>query len=314
MAASSTLRPLSNAGFWWRGASRSTLAALLLTTTLAAPARSGSDPRVPAGRDPAGVAVALLGPGIDYRRPQVAERLARDGEGELIGWDFVDGDGTPFEPEKTCTAANCASATPSQAGGGRLLLAEARAVRLIVLRVRDGDRGALASAVSFAARSPARIVPVLAGAEGDAGPDWPLLLEASRRFSNLLFIVPAYGQPIRVPGFENVAPGNLIIVAPAMSDGTAAAAAAATQTPMADIAVVVDGPGLTEAASTRQAAEDATVRLAAIAARLSAAEPLLDAHGLKKRTLALAAPLPPPHSDRVRSGWIADPRRHFSAE
>src|SRR5215467_9057175 len=55
-------------------------------------------PPVPPGRDPGGVAVALIG--IDYTLPAVARRLARDGEGELIGWDLQDQDRKPFDSSK----------------------------------------------------------------------------------------------------------------------------------------------------------------------------------------------------------------------
>lgn len=57
-------------------------------------------PPVPPGRDPGGVAVALIGTGIDYTLPAVARRLARDGEGELIGWDLQDEDRKPFDTSK----------------------------------------------------------------------------------------------------------------------------------------------------------------------------------------------------------------------
>ena len=49
-------------------------------------------PKLPPGLDPGGVAIVLLTTGIDYTKPELAVRLARDGEGELIGWDAVDGD------------------------------------------------------------------------------------------------------------------------------------------------------------------------------------------------------------------------------
>ena len=57
----------------------------------AAPALA-ADPPVPLGQDAGGTAVAFMTTGIDYRDPAVAKALARDGEGELIGWDFVDDD------------------------------------------------------------------------------------------------------------------------------------------------------------------------------------------------------------------------------
>src|SRR5262245_39161047 len=69
------------------------LAALVLATAGAAQQRK---PPLPAGRDPGGVAIAFIGTGIDYTLPLIAQRLARDGEGELIGWDVVDNDNRPF--------------------------------------------------------------------------------------------------------------------------------------------------------------------------------------------------------------------------
>lgn len=55
-------------------------------------------PRVPVGIDPRGVRVAIIGTGVDYTVFSLAQRLARDGEGTLIGADFEAQDFLPFEP------------------------------------------------------------------------------------------------------------------------------------------------------------------------------------------------------------------------
>lgn len=55
-------------------------------------------PKLPPGVDPGGLAMAVIGDGIDYTRPEIATRLARDGEGELVGFDLVDRDRLPFAP------------------------------------------------------------------------------------------------------------------------------------------------------------------------------------------------------------------------
>lgn len=292
------------------------LGALLIVAvpSIPLPATASDDPRVPAGRDPGGVPVAIIGPGIDYRLPEVAQRLARDGEGELIGWDFVDNDLRPFEPSAICTPAPCGPDAPSRSLPPRRLLAEAGMSRLIVLRAADGARGALAAAIAFTSRSPARIVPTLASGPEGRGPDWTLLIEAARRFSNLLLVVPAYGPAIEVPGFEKVAIGNLLIVAPSTPTGEPLPARADPQPPFADIAVAIEAGAGETARGARELAEDAAARVAAIAARLSATEPLLDAHGLKREILKLAKPMAPHHDGRVRSGWIAEPSRHFRLE
>ena len=67
--------------------------ASLATVRIAFAQKPADKPRVPPGVDPGGVAVAIIGSGINYTRSRDrGKRLARDGEGEIIGWDFVDND------------------------------------------------------------------------------------------------------------------------------------------------------------------------------------------------------------------------------
>lgn len=281
---------------------------------------SGPEPKVPPSRDPGGVPVAMIGPGIDYRAPEIYQRLARDGEGDLIGWDFIDNDLKPFAPDPECPVQMCSTASSRwRENPVRLLLGEAGGSKLIVLRTKDGDRGTLAAAIAFAARSPARIVPTLARgavASGEpAGPDWRLMIEAARRFSNLLFIVPAYGPAINVAGFDSLPLGNLLIVTPVTPAGTVAVEHAGNPRPDADLAVSVDTTsGTSASASLEDHANRAVARVAAVAARLSAVDPIADALTMKQRILALAQPLPEASKGLARAGWLADPRRHFWLE
>ena len=140
-------------------------------------------PPLPPGRDPGGIAIALFSTGIDYTLPDVAARLARDGEGELIGWDAVDGDNRPLA-RRGAVAVNW--------GGDGTLLARALGAtgrRLIPVRVSPADPGSLAVAVAFLAATPARIVavPMWSAAE----PEWQPFRRAASRASGLLFIVAA---------------------------------------------------------------------------------------------------------------------------
>src|SRR4029078_9951193 len=82
-------------------------------------------PPLPPGRDPGGVAIALLTTGIDYTLPTIAGYLARDGEGEVIGFDPVDNDNRPFGGDGTTLAAN--------------LLDPAIGTRLVPVRVDPRD-------------------------------------------------------------------------------------------------------------------------------------------------------------------------------
>jgi subtilisin family serine protease len=154
---------------------RRTLAAtgLALLGVLAAGTTHAADPPLKPGRDPAGTAVAVLAQGFDYTQPEIASALARDGEGEAIAWDAVDGDHRPFAKESPGTGI----ARAVTARGG---------VRLVLVRVADGDRASLARAIAFAASTPARIVlvPLSDKTRGEI----EVLEAAARKFTALLFV------------------------------------------------------------------------------------------------------------------------------
>lgn len=152
---------------------------LLLFTPAEAASR---DPRVPPDVDPGGVAVALVCTGIDYTLPHIASRLARDGEGELIGWDFRDDDPLPFE-----------STSATLDGGGtalaQVILAEAPEARIIPVRIDPERPGSLLRAMAFVGQTPARIVLLAAGVTG--GGEQEQFREAAVQFGQLLIIIPA---------------------------------------------------------------------------------------------------------------------------
>lgn len=149
------------------------------------------DPRLPPGTDPGGVALALISTGIDYTLPEIAGRLARDGEGQLIGRDFVDDDPLPY-----------ASAEGDQGGRGaviaRAILAEAPSTRLIPVRIDPQKPGSVSEALAFVARTPARaalVDPVGSDGEGD------LMRKAAQEARHLLIVIPAAGA---LADLENV--------------------------------------------------------------------------------------------------------------
>jgi hypothetical protein len=152
------------------------LAFLLLV--LGAPAWA-QDPRLPAGKDPGGTAVVLMTHGLDYTRPEIAKLLARDGEGELIGWDFVDNDNRPFVKGAN-TMADVALAQAAGAAGG---------VRIVPVRIDPGDSVSLARAVVFAARTPARVV-IVPFSSGNRD-HWETFAASVRHLPNLMVVVPA---------------------------------------------------------------------------------------------------------------------------
>lgn len=132
------------------------------------------DPVLKPGKDPGGTAVAVLADGFDYTRPELAKVLARDGEGEAIAWDAVDGDHRPFAREGGGTDV----AVVAAARGG---------VRIVAVRVATDDRASLAKGVAFAAGSPARIVLVLL--EDKERAELAVMSAAAKRFEAILVVV-----------------------------------------------------------------------------------------------------------------------------
>lgn len=163
---------------------RYVLAALLVATSSVC---ATAKPRVPPGTDPGGLAIAIIGSGLDYTRPEIASRLARDGEGEPIAWDFHDMDRSPYEP----AAAGAASA-PGTATA-KALLAERPDARIVPLRVK-GDGKSLAGAAYFASKSPARMVLVTVASTDRQ--DWQAFAEIASRRTDLLFVIAAGDEGI----------------------------------------------------------------------------------------------------------------------
>ena len=293
---------------------RRALVALLPALGVAGPpparAQTGPPkPKPPFGRDPGGVAVALIGAGVDYRRPEIAARIARDGEGELIAWDVIDDDARPLEAAPTPVRR-----VPPFAGTAmaELFLSHAGNARLIPVRVPDGNPMAIGGALAFASQTPARIAVILTGSTTDLQDrSWMLFADVAQRSRHLLLIAPAghsgANADLNPKAPANLALGNLLVV-------TAADAAGALHRGMTwgasnvDVAVTVTREQLPAAATYDSAAaleNAAAVTLAAYAVRIAATDPGLDGAGLKARLLALAMPFPASTEKRTRAGWIA---------
>ncbi len=260
-------------------------------------------PRVPPGLDPGGVAVAIAAPiGLPYTAPHLAQRLARDGEGELIGWNFVDDNRRPFADTPGLATSTMAA---------NIVLHEAGSARLVVFRTKN-ETLALGRLMVFTAKGPAKVL--LLFTASDRREDWAAFTEAATHFKHVLIIVPAGSE---LPGETGAYPAGLpldTILTVRDSDPGGNLRAGAH---VADIAAPANaGPPLSSDRRSVGFAPHAAAaaRIAALAARLVAAEPKLEGAALKARILALAKPLPSPHDKATRHGWIAEPQRPFRVE
>ena len=133
------------------------------------------------GSDPGGSPVSIVSPPFSLGSAAIQEKLARDGEGVAIGWDFSQrpkssGTGTHDKTEHHVPQIVTALIARSKL----------RLVPAFVDRLRPST---LAQAIAFIARTPARIVIIPFATNIEA--DWIAFRAAAEHFPNLLFVVPA---------------------------------------------------------------------------------------------------------------------------
>lgn len=281
--------------------SRRTLCGIGLLAVLGTPARAqttANRPRPPPGRDlgPSALPFAIIDSGIDYRDPAIAQRLARDGEGGLVGWDDEARDALPFE-------------RPFSEGSGpvlgtalaRIVLAEAGASKLVAVRRHPIDPTSLARGISFAAQTPARVV--LLGHVGADPHIWSACLEATRHYPSLLVV--AWGPAAVHSPVASGAPANLLTVRAVDDQGRPLPA---DEPGAADVAVPADDAVRGEAAVGMPPGALAAARVTAVGLRLLAIEPRHVGASLKARMLADAVPL------AVGGRWLPRARRLYWLE
>jgi hypothetical protein len=141
---------------------------------------SAADPKVPPAVEPGTrTPIAILTSGFDYTRPEIAARLARDGEGEIIAWDVPGEDRFPYDTAgDTELMSVLAKSLSSQAP-----------ISLLPVRVDPNDPVSLAKGLSFVARTPARTV--LIPMWSSSRETWSVFAQAAGHHKELQLIVRA---------------------------------------------------------------------------------------------------------------------------
>jgi subtilisin family serine protease len=272
-------------------------------------ARAGTgEPEVPPGSDPGGVAVAIIDSGVNYTLPRISRRLARDPSGLMLGYDFHDNDRLPFDVVPGQKAKNDRHHGTRVAG---IFLREAPAARLIPYRYRAHSFSTFAQIVEAIANGPARIVIMSLG--GYQKRDWQAFRKAAMSHPELLFVISAGNdgrnvdeKPIYPSGFRLA---NAIVVG--STDDFGRLPLSSNWGPMTvDVSTPaerIETYDHTGAKTFVSGSSFAVPRIAALAARIKAANPQWNAVDLKKAIAALAGPSPGDHIKRTRYGWIANP-------
>ena len=123
-----------------------------------------NDPPVPAGVHPDGAeTVALIGSGIDYTDPDLLPHLARDGEGFLLAYDFVDEDTEPFPDASMEAGVGDKSLGKRRNGDTELAIrishsATGPAVAVAAFRVDELDLASIGAAAQMAKSAPTSLI------------------------------------------------------------------------------------------------------------------------------------------------------------
>ncbi len=172
------------------------------------PAPSNSVPDVSTfaskdGQQAKALLVALIDSGVNYLLPQINDALARDADGQLLGYDFWDGDNLPFDSHPS------ASAFSVQRHGTRtaaLFLEESPFVTLVPFRYPRGNMHRMESLLKRIDELGITLVGMPLG--GNRRDDWEVFYQQAQQYPHILFVVSA-GNNERDIGQQPVYPAAL---------------------------------------------------------------------------------------------------------
>lgn len=277
--------------------------------------REGLNPPVPepaqgqvSGSDDSTVLVGMVDAGVNYLLPRIGSRLARDGDGEILGFDYWDLDRRPFDSNPLRSPF-----FPQRHGtqSASLLLREAPGAALVPYRYPRPDMERMVELIEDAA---AVGVVVLNMSLGSNRPDqWRAFERAAVAQPHMLFVVSA-GNNGRDIDSQPVYPAsltleNMLVVSSADASGRPAQGANWGRESVdllvpAEEMLVTDFYGMPRLAS---GSSYAAARVSALAACLLRANPEWRAAELKQAILELAET--PSADDAIYSahGFLPDP-------
>ena len=269
--------------------------------------REELNPPVPPARHHAGVKVALVDSGVNYLIPAVAQALARDAQGQMLGYDFREMDDRPFDvdPLKRGPFAPVHHGTSVAS----VLLAEGKgSVSLIPYSFPGSDPRRFRLLVEDMRRKGVRIANLSMGsADPRAEMAWKEIAAAMQSAPEILFVVaagnegrdidrqPSYPAAFRLP--------NVLMVGSA--DAAGRVSPLSNYGANVDVAAVADpvaGRDFDWQEKALQGTSFAAPRIAALAANVLQGEAGLDALALKGKICAMAKPVSGPR--KVACGYF----------
>jgi hypothetical protein len=252
--------------------------------------------------------VGMVDSGVNYLLPEISRRLARDGEGGLVGYDFWDMDDLPFD------AHPVDSGFFVQRHGTRtasILLREAPAIELVPYRYPRPDMSRMAALIEHAAENGVAILGMPLGSNRPE--DWGAFEFAAREHPRMLFVVSAgnNGRDIdRHPVYPAALGLDNLLVVTSADDFLRPAERTNWGRLSVDFMVPAENLPALDYSGERirvSGSSYAVSRVTALAARIKAARPELDARAIIAELGARWSVDNATTRRWVGGGYIADP-------
>ncbi len=264
-------------------------------------------PAISGGEGPR-VRVGHVDSGVNYLLPRVASRLARDGDGALVGFDFGDLDARPFDADPARSAFH-----PRRHGTrtASLILAEAPVAALAPYRYPRHHMSRMRDLVEHAASAGVRIVNVSMGSRRRS--DWADFEAAARARPEMLFVASAGNDGADIdetPVYPAALPLENLLTVTSSDDSGLPARGSNWGRESVDLAVPAERvlvTGFDGRAREASGSSYAAARVSALAACLLAAHPEWTARELKSAILARAEKPVSAMVAYVGAGTLRDP-------
>lgn len=132
------------------------------------------------------VRVAMIDSGVNYTLPQINARLARNQDGDIIGYDFWDNDPLPFDAHFSRSPFHV---TRHGTGTASVLIREAPFIDLVPYRYPRPDMSRMQALIKHAAENDIKIIGIPLG--GNEAEQWETFVQAAKAQPDILFIASA---------------------------------------------------------------------------------------------------------------------------
>lgn len=255
------------------------------------------NPQPPTGRYKECTRLGLLDNGVNYTRKDIADRLAYDRNGRLIGADYWEGDNRPFDYGYRAGTLDPRAAIFNPRRHGSMVASvvidhSPRTVCIVPVRFAPFSNAEVRNAVGFFAAQNTRVVSIQVGRREP----WPEFLRAIEKHPDILFVAAAGNAGRDLNRFKSFPAAynarNLLVVAGTDTSERAMWKRSNFGSGIVEIAVAAEGVSVKRFDGKPERLSGtsfAAPKVAAFAATVASASPGLSGADLKQRVIGYAS-------------------------